>query len=72
MWAVMSVKKGVAEKSEIVTSPCVGICSLDDEDVCIGCQRTGQEISSWGGMTESEKKLVLKNVAQREREKYGW
>lgn len=26
------------------TSPCVGLCTLDDDDVCIGCGRTLDEI----------------------------
>lgn len=55
-----------------IGSPCVGICSLDDEDVCIGCQRTGEEITNWGCMSIEEKKQVLVLVSEREREKYGW
>ena len=38
-----------------VPSPCVSICALDDNDTCIGCFRTGEEISRWGGMTTEEK-----------------
>jgi len=31
------------------TSPCVGICVLDEEGVrCIGCGRTIDEIINWG------------------------
>ena len=33
----------IAEKP--VKSPCVSLCALDIDDVCMGCQRTGQEIS---------------------------
>lgn len=47
-------------------SPCVSICALNDDDVCIGCQRTGQEIARWGIMTEEERREVLKKVASRE------
>lgn len=47
-------------------SPCVSVCALDENDLCIGCLRTGDEISRWGGMTVCEKKRVMDNVAQRE------
>ena len=28
-----------------VASPCVHVCALDDEDICIGCQRSVAEIT---------------------------
>jgi hypothetical protein len=68
----MTSHEAEVSKNGIVRSPCVGICALDNSDVCIGCQRTGQEILLWGGMTDSEKQQVLSKVSQRERVKYGW
>ena len=50
----------------MVKSPCVAICALDENDVCIGCYRTGQEITDWGEMDNEKKRAVLKKVAQRE------
>lgn len=47
-------------------SPCVSVCALDHNDICIGCLRSGDEISRWGAMTPREKMSVLKKVAQRE------
>ncbi len=29
-------------------SPCVNICTLDDEHVCMGCLRCLEEIIAWG------------------------
>ncbi|MAD45857.1 MAG: DUF1289 domain-containing protein [Oceanospirillaceae bacterium] len=49
-----------------VKSPCVNICALDDNNICIGCQRSGEEISRWGSYSDDEKREVLKNVARRE------
>lgn len=54
--------------SEHVPSPCVSICALDDKDICVGCFRSGTEISQWGRMDNEQKKIVLKNIAQREYE----
>ena len=30
-----------------VKSPCIEVCSLNSEDVCIGCYRTANEIIEW-------------------------
>ncbi|MEQ9546453.1 MAG: DUF1289 domain-containing protein [Marinobacter sp.] len=53
----------VADK---VRSPCVSVCALDANDVCIGCHRTGDEIMRWTRMTNDERRDVLKEVAKRE------
>lgn len=49
-----------------VRSPCVQVCALDQNDVCIGCQRTGDEILRWSQMTNEERREVLRKVAIRE------
>lgn len=53
-------------RQDRVTSPCVSICALDEQDVCIGCHRTGDEILRWTQMSNDEKREVLVKVAQRE------
>ena len=45
-----------------VKSPCNGTCTLDDQDVCRGCQRTREEISRWYVMSNTEKQQVLINI----------
>jgi len=52
----------------MVKSPCVAVCALDENDVCIGCYRTGDEIINWGTMDNTQKAEVLEKVAQREKE----
>ncbi|MFL6534159.1 MULTISPECIES: DUF1289 domain-containing protein [Pseudomonas] len=42
-----------------VPSPCVNICSLDDDDTCTGCQRTVAEITRWSRMDNDERRGVL-------------
>ena len=51
----------------MVKSPCVAVCALDENDVCIGCYRTGDEIMHWGTMDNNEKIKVLENVSEREK-----
>lgn len=42
-----------------VPSPCVSICSLDDDDICSGCQRSVSEITRWRKMDNDERRAVL-------------
>jgi len=55
----------MAAEQEIVLSPCVGICLLDENDLCIGCFRSGREISDWGDMNNEQKKEVLRACHER-------
>lgn len=49
-----------------VSSPCVNVCALGVDDICIGCFRTGQEIASWGSLSDEERLAVLRQVSERE------
>jgi predicted Fe-S protein YdhL (DUF1289 family) len=40
-------------------SPCVRNCCLDDQDVCLGCDRTLQEICAWHTASAAEKTEIL-------------
>lgn len=53
----------VADK---VRSPCVSICALDENDICVGCHRSGEEITRWSRMSNEERRDVLRKVAERE------
>ena len=57
------------KKNKVIPSPCVDICSLNDDDICIGCFRSGDEISSWGKMSNEEKKQTLNKVRERRSQK---
>lgn len=50
---------------EVVPSPCVSICALDGDDVCIGCFRTGMEIARWGILTPAQQREVLHRSQRR-------
>ena len=49
----------------LVASPCVSICALDGDNVCIGCFRSGQEISLWGRLTPEQQREVLVRCQRR-------
>lgn len=43
-------------------SPCIGVCSLTDDDRCAGCHRSRAEIKAWYGMSPAEKQAVNARV----------
>lgn len=53
-------------KSQPVRSPCVSVCALDKDDICIACHRRGLEIADWGCMSDEEKRAVWALIRRRE------
>jgi predicted Fe-S protein YdhL (DUF1289 family) len=54
--------------TEKVFSPCLGLCVVDNDGVCIGCFRHITEITEWNEFSEQEKKYVLVACAERKSE----
>ena len=42
-----------------ISSPCISICVLDDEDVCQGCFRTADEITQWSSANEEAQQRIV-------------
>ena len=63
------VRRRKSPKPEIdhsVPSPCVMICTLDNESgLCDGCYRSMDEIREWMILTREEKLSVLEKIEQR-------
>lgn len=59
-------------KQEVVLSPCMGVCALNDDDVCIGCYRSGNEIREWSSYSDDEKRDVLAKSDERATEANAW
>lgn len=49
-------------------SPCIEICALNEDDVCIGCYRSAREISEWSMLDNDARLEVLACAARRRRE----
>ena len=45
-----------------VDSPCIKVCVLDDQQVCIGCKRTLDEIVAWGSLSDDARMNVLERL----------
>ncbi len=50
-----------------IDSPCVRNCCLNDDDICVGCGRSLQEITRWSAATDADKQLTLISAAERKR-----
>jgi predicted Fe-S protein YdhL (DUF1289 family) len=55
-------------KKSPIESPCVSICRYEDE-VCVGCNRTVDEVVEWYNMNDKQKQAVLNRI---EKESKGW
>jgi predicted Fe-S protein YdhL (DUF1289 family) len=52
MMTVEDLKNG--DRAGRPLSPCILICTLDDDKHCLGCGRTLAEITAWSGMSAEE------------------
>lgn len=51
-----------------IASPCIRNCCLDDNDVCLGCYRSLDEITGWSAMDEAQREACLARCARRRAE----
>ena len=49
----------------MVDSPCIRLCSLDRQDICVGCGRTIHEIVAWNRVDDDERRRIVENSRQR-------
>jgi uncharacterized protein len=48
-----------------VASPCVDICRLDAQGLCIGCRRTLGEIAEWSQASDARRLEILSALKTR-------
>jgi predicted Fe-S protein YdhL (DUF1289 family) len=48
-----------------VPSPCVDICRLDAQGLCVGCRRTIDEITEWPRASEARRREILRELERR-------
>lgn len=54
-----------------ITSPCIRSCCLDNNDICLGCFRSLDEIKLWGKLvTEPEKQSLILDQAKIRKEQH--
>ncbi len=48
-------------------SPCRRVCSLNSDDICIGCYRTSKEIGDWQVMDDRQREIIIRRCKEREK-----
>lgn len=51
-----------------INKPCIKKCSLNEEDVCLGCFRTFDDMIIWNKANQEEKTKMIKIAEQRKKE----
>jgi uncharacterized protein len=51
-----------------IASPCVRKCCLNEDDICLGCYRSLEEIKHWSASVD-KKKLEILSLAETRRSK---
>ncbi len=49
----------------MIKSPCVRNCCLDNDDICLGCNRSMEEICDWTKLSDAGKEDVLRLAKER-------
>lgn len=47
------------EGKNTVESPCISVCLLSEEDICLGCYRNVAEIAGWHNLSNDQRREVV-------------
>ena len=47
-------------------SPCINICRLNNNGICVGCYRTVNEIANWTKYTDAERSEIISILKERQ------
>jgi predicted Fe-S protein YdhL (DUF1289 family) len=50
------------------TSPCIALCKLNEDEICVGCKRTINEIVKWRTYTDDQKLAVFARLKSIEKD----
>lgn len=51
---------------QLLESPCINVCELNQDNLCTGCFRSIDEIAEWSQMQQERKLAVLQECRRRE------
>lgn len=55
----------MSQTATATESPCIRICQIDDEGICIGCLRSLDEIAAWPQMDREARSRLLAELERR-------
>ena len=50
---------------ELVSSPCISVCEVNEKDICTGCYRSLDEIAAWRSLSPTEQKMIVELADKR-------
>jgi predicted Fe-S protein YdhL (DUF1289 family) len=50
---------------DIIASPCIRNCCLNNDDVCLGCGREMSEICGWTSANNDQKQAIIEESIKR-------
>ena len=50
------------ETLPVASTPCIGVCRLDRDNLCMGCRRSLGEIAAWSRLSEAERLHLMREV----------
>lgn len=55
----------------MVKSPCINVCKLNENQICVGCYRSLDEIDEWSNLNDKEKIKIIEKTKERRNEIRG-
>ena len=49
----------------MIESPCIAICVLDEQQICMGCFRSVDEITAWSSASDDERQQIIDAAEKR-------
>ncbi len=46
-------------------SPCISVCVLNMDDICMGCYRSAEEVAGWFMASNDSKRKILRRAQER-------
>jgi uncharacterized protein len=59
------IERMTLPSADPLASPCIRSCCLDDDDVCMGCGRSLEEIVAWNEAGDAERAAILARSRER-------
>jgi predicted Fe-S protein YdhL (DUF1289 family) len=53
------------DEDAMIPSPCNKICTLNADNICVGCGRSRAEIGAWSQLADADKKTVVARAKAR-------
>ncbi len=51
-----------------IATPCIGVCRIGEDELCVGCLRNVDEISFWRLYSEEERQQAWQRIEQRRKD----